>query len=168
MMYEVTAGEGKGAAEQTGVTFWALYSTSRMLLSSSMQASSSSPLSISSRRTGTTVCSSSSRHSGDRWDTRGWRGCQQLPAQEGTRRKGTKRTDRTRARLGWAATHAHGAANVHPTWTLHGPCRHMELPMWTLHGPCIHMELPTSSGGAGFGKTPDLVGRCYTVTSPLC
>lgn len=151
MMYEVTAGEGKGAAEQMGVTFWALYSTSRMLLSSSMQASSSSPLSISSRRTGTTVCSSSSRHSGDRWDTRGWRGCQQLPAQEGTRRKGT---DRTTARLGWAATHAHGAANVHPTWTLHGPCR--------------HMELPTSSGGAGFGKTPDLVGRCYTVTSPLC
>lgn len=56
-----------GAAEQLGGTFWAVYSTSRMVLSSSTQASSSSPLPIRSCRTGTAMRSSRSRHSAGRW-----------------------------------------------------------------------------------------------------
>lgn len=69
-----------------GFTFWALYSTSRMLLSSSMQASSSSPFSMSSCRMGTAVCSSSSRHSvgADRQGGTGLAGAGTTPAPERT------------------------------------------------------------------------------------
>lgn len=55
-----------------GFTFWAWYSTSRMLLSSSMQASSSSPFSTRSCSSGTAACSSSSRQSVGDTKVLGW------------------------------------------------------------------------------------------------
>lgn len=68
--------------EQLGATFWAAYSTSRMVLSSSTQASSSSPLSIRSCRTGTAMRSSRSRHSVGQVEVWGWQGAPTAPHTE--------------------------------------------------------------------------------------